>query len=92
MNGAREDFSPYLLDGIYNMDPWNGWCPTSGGCDPRVRSAHVDYDATFNGGGQVNILTRSGSNRLAGAAYEFFRGGAFDSRNYFAPEDEAAPE
>ena len=43
-------------------------------------------------GGQVNVITRSGSNRFDGTAYEFFRNGALDARNYFAPEDEPAPD
>ena len=96
VNGAREDFTNYLLDGIYNVDPKLG---TVGVRPPieAIREFEVrtsSYDATFgrNGGGQVNIVTRSGSNRLSGAAYEFFRGGAFGSRNYFAPGEEDAPE
>ena len=84
-----------MLDGIYNVDPKLGTVGVRPPVD-AIREFEVrtsTYDATFgrNGGGQVNIVTRSGSNRLTGAAYEFFRGGALDSRN-FAPEDEAAPE
>ena len=96
VNGAREDFTNYLLDGIYNVDPKLGTVGVRPPVD-AIREFEVrtsTYDATFgrNGGGQVNILTRSGSNRFAGAAYEFYRGGAFDARNYFAPKDEEAPE
>ena len=52
------------------------------------------YDASFgrNGGAQVNVITRSGTNRWRGTAYEFLRNGALDARNYFAPRDEPAPE
>ena len=52
------------------------------------------YDASFgrNGAGQLNVITKSGANRLAGSAYEFFRNQALSGRNYFAPEDEPAPE
>jgi hypothetical protein len=96
VNGAREDFTSYLLDGVYNVDPKLG---TPGVRPPvdAIREFEVrtsTYDATFgrNGGGQVNVVTRSGSNRLSGAAYEFYRNGALDSRNYFAPRDEEAPE
>ena len=96
VNGAREDFTNYLLDGIYNVDPKLGTVGVRPPVD-AIREFEVrtsSYDATFgrNGGGQVNIVTRSGSNRLAGTAYEFFRGGGLDSRNYFAPEEEDAPE
>jgi hypothetical protein len=95
-NGGREDFNGYLLDGVYNVDPKLN--------TPAVRPP-VDaiqefdvltatYDASFgrNAAGQVNVLTRSGSNRFSGTAYEFIRNGALDARNHFAPEGEPAPE
>ena len=96
VNGAREDFTNYLLDGIYNVDPKLGTVGVRPPVD-AIREFEVrtsTYDATFgrNGGGQVNIVTRSGTNRLTGTAYEFFRGGALDARNFFAPKDEEAPE
>lgn len=96
VNGAREDFNNYILDGIYNVDPKLGTAgvrpPVDALREFEVRTS--TYDASFgrNAGGQVNMVTRSGSNRLAGTFYEFYRGGALDSRNYFAPEDEEAPE
>ena len=34
-------------------------------------------------GGQVNIVTASGSNQLHGSAYEFLRNSALDARNFF---------
>ncbi len=40
----------------------------------------------------MNVVTRSGSNRREGTAYEFLRTGAFDARNYFAPKSEPAPD
>ena len=96
VNGAREDFNGFLLDGVYNIDPKLG---TTGVRPPvdAIREFEVltsTYDASFgrNAGGQVNVVTRSGSNRFSGTAYEFFRNGAFDSRNYFAPESEDAPD
>ncbi|MBK5296298.1 MAG: TonB-dependent receptor, partial [Vicinamibacteria bacterium] len=36
-----------------------------------------------NAGGQVNVLTKSGSNSLAGTAYYFHRNDALDARNFF---------
>jgi hypothetical protein len=96
VNGTREDFTSYLLDGVYNVDPKLGTVSVRPPVD-AVREFEVrtsTYDASFgrNAGGQVNVITRSGSNTLDGTAYEFFRSGTFDSRNYFAPEDEDAPD
>ncbi|MEO5895131.1 MAG: carboxypeptidase regulatory-like domain-containing protein [Vicinamibacterales bacterium] len=96
VNGAREDFTNYLLDGIYNVDPKLGTAsvrpPVDAVREFEVRSS--TYDATFgrNGGGQINVVTRAGTNRLSGTAYEFLRDSALASRNFFAPEDEDAPD
>ena len=40
-------------------------------------------------GAQVNIVSRSGSNRFAGTAYEFLRNSALDAKNFF--DDPALP-
>ena len=52
------------------------------------------YDASFgrNGGGQVNVVTKAGSNRLAGTAYEFFRNGALDEPQPLRARDEPEPD
>src|SRR5262249_21529872 len=34
----------------------------------------------------------SGTNALHGSVYDYFRNGALDARNYFAPQNEAAPK
>jgi hypothetical protein len=36
-------------------------------------------------GGVVNIITKSGSNKLKGSAFEYFRNDKLDSNNYFTP-------
>ena len=96
VNGAREDFNNYVLDGVYNVDPKLGTAAVRPPVDAiqEFEVATSNYDASFgrNGGGQVLVLTRSGGNRLSGTAYEFLRNGALDSRNHFAPEGEPAPE
>lgn len=96
VNGGREDFNGFLLDGAYNIDPKLN---TPGVRPPvdAIREFQVltsTYDASFgrNGGGQINVITKSGANRLSGSGYEFFRNTALSGRNYFAPKDEPAPE
>jgi hypothetical protein len=95
-NGAREDFNNYLLDGVTNVDPKLNTAavrpPVDGIQEFEVVASN--YDASFgrNAAGQLNVITRSGSNRLGGTAYEFLRNGALDARNHFAPEDEPEPD
>jgi hypothetical protein len=96
INGAREDFNGFLLDGVYNIDPKLG---TPGVRPPidGIRQFQVftsSYDASFgrNAGGQINVITRSGANQFSGSAYEFFRNHAFNARNHFAPRDVDAPD
>jgi Carboxypeptidase regulatory-like domain len=95
VNGAREDSNNFLLDGAYNGDPkLNGVSVT-----PQVDAirefelATSTYDTSFgrNAGGQVNVVTRSGTNQLHGTAFEFFRNAAMDGTNYFAAAGQPAP-
>jgi hypothetical protein len=94
-NGGREDFNNYLLDGVYNIDPKLNTPAVRPPVD-GIREFEVvtsTYDASFgrNAAGQVNVLTRSGTNMYSGSVYEFFRGSAMAARNHFAPEDEDEP-
>jgi hypothetical protein len=96
VNGAREDFNGFLLDGVYNIDPKLNTPAVRPPVD-AIREFQVltsTYDASFgrNAGGQINVITKSGANTISGSAYEFFRNGALDSRNHFAPKDEPAPD
>lgn len=85
--GAREEFNNFLLDGVDNNDPYvNRY-----GVEPPVDSiqefkvATSNYDAEYgrSAGGQVNVITRSGSNDLHGSIYEYLRNQALDARNFF---------
>ena len=91
VNGAREDFNNYILDGAYNVDPKLGTPAVRPPVDAiqEFEIATSTYDASFgrNAGGQVNVLTRSGSNRFSGTGYEFFRSGGLAAKNHFAPDD-----
>ncbi|HXG67343.1 MAG TPA: TonB-dependent receptor plug domain-containing protein, partial [Blastocatellia bacterium] len=96
INGAREDSNNFLLDGVYNVDPKLNTFSVKPPVD-AVQEFEVlsgAYDAAFgrNGGSQVNVALRSGSNTFHGSAYEFFRNAALDARNYFAPADQGDPK
>ena len=95
VNGARESSNMYLLDGVYNGDPKLNGTGLSSSAD-AIRESEMStstYDASFgrNGGGQVNVAVKSGTNELHGTAYYFFRNSVLDARNFFVPAGEPDP-
>jgi hypothetical protein len=96
VNGAREDSNNFLLDGVYNVDPKLNTFGVRPSVD-AIREFEMltsTYDASFgrNPGAQVNVVLKTGSNQFHGSAFEFFRNGALDARNFFAPSDQPAPQ
>jgi outer membrane receptor protein involved in Fe transport len=99
MNGARGRSNNYLLDGTdmndgYRNDPAineAGVFGTPSTILPIDAVAEVRVISNFepeygrNAGAVVNIVTKSGTNRLHGTAAEYFRNSALDARNYFNP-------
>jgi hypothetical protein len=96
VNGAREDANTYLLDGAYNFDPkLNNVAvrpPVDAIREFEIISSTPDASFGKGAGAQVNVVTRSGANRISATAYEFWRTAAFNAKNYFAPENEPSPE
>ena len=95
INGAREDANNFLLDGVYNGDPkLNGIAvtpPVDAVREFEVASSESDAGFGRNGGGQFNVVLKSGGNQFHGTAYEFLRNRAVDARNFFAPAGQASP-
>ncbi|MGA7448219.1 MAG: TonB-dependent receptor [Terriglobales bacterium] len=99
MNGARGRSNNYLLDGTdmndgYRNDPainQAGVFGTPSTILPIDAVAEVNVLSNFepeygrNAGAVVNIVTKSGSNKIHGTAGEYFRNDALDARNYFDP-------
>ncbi|MGC1781860.1 MAG: TonB-dependent receptor [Acidobacteriaceae bacterium] len=99
VNGGRENTVNYLLDGVDNNDPYtNVPAPYP---DPdalsqfSVQTSNFDAEYGRNSGGIVNAITKSGTNRLHGSAYEFIRDSTFGldandwGTNHYTPH---APE
>jgi hypothetical protein len=49
----------------------------------RVITSNAKAEYGRSAGGQVELVTRSGTNRFSGALYEFFRNTRLDSNSYF---------
>lgn len=92
-NGAREEFNNFLLDGVDNNDAYTNRYVVQPPVDAvqEFRLAANSYSAEYgrSAGGQVNVITRGGSNMREGFGYEYFRDGALDARNFFDTEKSA---
>ena len=83
----RSDF--FLMDGLYNygaIESTYAIAPIIDAIQEFKVVSHTD-DAEFGSvlGGVVNVVTKTGTNNLHGAAWEYLRNTVFDARNYFLP-------
>ena len=96
ISGAREDANGFLLDGVDNVDPKLNTPAVRPAVDAirefEVLTSSYEASAGRYNGGQVNVVVRSGGNTLRGTGWEFYRGGALDARNFFAPAGERPPD
>ncbi|MDX1502908.1 MAG: TonB-dependent receptor [Thermoanaerobaculia bacterium] len=91
VNGRDPRSNVYLLDGTLMNDFTNGPAGSAAGTSlgtETLREMRVEtnaYGPEFgrNAGGQVTLLTKSGTNRWHGSAFLFHRNDRLDSRNYF---------
>jgi hypothetical protein len=91
INGQDIRSNVYLLDGTLLNDATNGPAGSAAGTVlgvEAIREFRVEansYSAEFgrNFGGQINAISKSGSNQFHGAAYHFLRNDNLDARNFF---------
>ncbi|PWU10706.1 MAG: hypothetical protein C5B51_03870 [Terriglobia bacterium] len=92
INGMRPSWTNVLIDGIDANDPVFGFSPAGASglflglnelAEVRVLSQTVNADYGGNGGGVIELVTKSGSNRFHGSLTEFHRDASLDARNYF---------
>lgn len=97
INGNRDRSNNYTLDGTDNNDPFFnnsalnqvgiGGAPAS--LLPIDAIQEFNLQSSFgaeygrNSGSVVNIVTKSGTNRVHGSGFEFLRNSALGARNYF---------
>lgn len=93
INGQDPRSNVYLIDGTPQNDFTNGPAGSAAGTVlgiEGIREFRVEtnsYSAEFgrNSGGQINAVSKSGTNDFHGSLYEFHRNDNFDARNFFDP-------
>jgi hypothetical protein len=88
IGGNRPNANYFLLDGTTDTDPTFNTLNLSPSPDAvqefKVQTGSYSAEMGGAGGGQINIVTRSGSNQFHGTAYEFLRNGALDAHSFSA--------
>src|SRR5665213_1033388 len=86
IGGSRPNANYFLLDGTTNTDPTFSTQNLSASPDAvqefEVQTGSYSADMGGAGGGQINIVTRSGSAAFHGTAYEFLRNGDMDAHSF----------
>jgi len=97
VNGQDDILNNYIVDGIDDNERIIGTIgvkPSVEGIQEiSVQTNSYAPEAGRTAGGVVNLVTKSGSNKFHGSAYEYFRNDKLDSRDFFfTPEQGKKPE
>src|SRR4029450_13953233 len=96
VNGMRNQSNNFLLDGASNNDTFNtGFVmrpPPDAIQEFKIQTHSYNAEFARNAGSVVNVVTKSGTNALHGAAWEFNRDDALQARNFFALANQAKPK
>jgi hypothetical protein len=90
INGERETANAFMVNGadvvedvqngasiIPNLDSIAEW---------RILTSNFDAEYGNFSGGQINVVTKSGTNQFHGDAFDFVRNTDLDARNFFSPQ------
>src|SRR5258708_1601713 len=87
VNGAREQANNFLLDGIDNNDlainQYSVAISTEAIQEFKVQGSTYSAEFGRSGGAQINIATKSGTNRFHGVLYEYLRNADLDAKTFF---------
>ena len=85
--GGQAGQTLFVLDGAYNLDPSSNVglpYPFPDALQEfKVETSSLPANYGSQPGGFVNVVTKSGSNRFHGGAFEFFRNYNMNGSNYF---------
>ena len=85
--GNREEAVGYIVNGVSTTNMTFGQMsfapPVASIQEFKIDNSTFSAEYGHVSGAIVNLVTRSGTDRLRGEAYEFFRNDALDARNFF---------
>ena len=92
INGARRSAVNWLLDGANNVNSFNNYTLVTTPSLEAIQEINVitsNYTAEWarNGGGVVNVVTKSGTSRFSGSAYDFLRNDGLNANSFFRNMD-----
>jgi hypothetical protein len=89
INGQREFANSFVLNGSDVEEDVNMGAAIIPNLDSiaEFRILTNNFDAEYGefSGGQISVVTKSGSNSFHGDAFEFLRNTSLDARNFFSP-------
>jgi hypothetical protein len=89
VNGQREFANVFIVNGSNAEEDVNEGTAIIPNLDSiaEFRIITNNFDAEYGefSGGQINVVTKSGTNRFHGGVFEFLRNTDLDARNYFSP-------
>jgi Carboxypeptidase regulatory-like domain len=89
INGQREYANGFRVNGADAVERFSMGASIIPNLDSiaefRVLTSNFDAQYGNYGGGQIDVITKSGTNRLHGDAFEFLRNTGLDARNFFSP-------
>ncbi len=90
VSGQRETANGFVVNGSNVEEDFNMGTAIVPNLDSiqefRVLTSNADAEYGNYSGGQVIVVTKSGTDRLHGSAFEFLRNTNLDARNYFSSE------
>src|SRR5690349_22672669 len=92
VNGQRPESNNFLIDGANNFNGVDGGFvlkpPVDAISEFRILTHNANAEFGNSLGSTTNIITKTGTNKIHGALWEFLRNDAFDANNYFAKTTE----
>src|SRR5215471_10629115 len=88
INGARRNAVNWLVDGVSDVDVGSNITLLSTPSLDSIEEFKIitnGYQAEWprSGGGVINVVTKSGSNKFSGSAYEFVRSDKLNANSFF---------